>query len=455
MPKPVVFVPGYPASKLKLGDRTIFPPSPLDLTNAAERKKIVDALADPKFNDPADPVQPSEPIRGILRISKLADALYDLLSGRFGYELAQEAFDFRAVGWDWRKSVDDDQTRGAVRKAINDLFDHTGRKVVLMPHSTGGLVVRRLLEAEPALQERVEQIISFGIPWCGTLASLHVLTDPAKIGLFEPLALSKDEVERVMTHAQAAYDLLPPDPAQTEMDDVDLFLEKGKRVAPLLRNAWMRLPHMTALGDDAQTRLGKRARTHALPPVTNVVGFGAETITRADLKGAKVTYQTSTEGDGTIPLVSAQWLRGDVRTMHIPIGAYPTGAIPRVHSRIWDSPPVIQLLTEVLEDAPRLPFFAVAIDGDDFSNPAKKTFRVRYTACDAKGSPLPNLQATFKFGGARTVTKPIAGVIGEFELSREGLKPNVNGTRFFRLEIEFRWDGGRTKPNPVVIFNVL
>src|SRR5215213_9412383 len=105
MPRtPVVFIPGYPSSKLKFQGRTIFPPSIGDLLDPPARHQIVQLLSDPRDVD--DPVQPSEPIRSVLSISKQADALYDLLSGKFGYEIAVEGNEFRAVGWDWRKSVD-------------------------------------------------------------------------------------------------------------------------------------------------------------------------------------------------------------------------------------------------------------------------------------------------------------------------------------------------------------
>jgi hypothetical protein len=192
-----------------------------------------------------------------------------------------------------------------------------------------------------------------------------------------------------------------------------------------------------------------------MPPVTNVCGWGIPSTTQIDLL-PNATLQDSASplklGDGTVALYSAAWLRGpDVRTMVLPIGAYPVGNIPMRHSRIWDSPPVVQLLNEVLADAPRRPFVAASVDGDDFQDPSKPTFRLRISAADEHGEVLPNCKATFIFSTVNKPTIDMDTIWKEVTLSREGIKPNVNGTDFFRLRIQVKWKGGKTEI--VVIFH--
>jgi hypothetical protein len=442
----------------------IFPPSLADLANAKKKKRIIDLLSSPKFNDPSDEVVAAEPIRSVLGIAKQADVLYAVLEN-LGYDPQPGSPNFRAVGWDWRKGVDDAVTQQAVENAIHELAAG-GKKVVMLPHSTGGLVLRRLLEDKPALVDEIDSVMSFGVPWAGTLAAVKELFAPAGVGLGPFKLVSDAEVGRFMSNAQALYDLCPPDPAKTDMHLADgtalnLFMESNQQASPLLRTAWMKSgAHMQALAQKADQRLGQRSATiqlgggKTMPPVTNVVGWGVSMSTRCDLDAAgDLQFFDETLGDNTVPFVSASWLRGpNVRTMALPIGAYPTGNIPMRHAHIWDSPPVVQLLKEVLEGAPRRPFIAVAVDGDDFQAPARPTVKVRIVALDETGLPLPKAEAALKLGGGNNPKVKLDRVLNTFEFSRANLNPNVNGTTFFRLPVDVKWQGGSAKE--VILFHV-
>src|SRR5262249_5404361 len=162
---------------------------------------------------------------------------------------------------------------------------------------------------------------------------------------FPPLQLSAQEVQGIMSHAQAAYDLLPPDPAKTDLTDaggrpLDLFVDgAGAQQGPLVDLAWIRggpeQDSMRANAASADQRLGRRTSTIVLgggatvPPITNIGGWGVPTLTRCTIDGqGQLAFSSTPEGDTTIPLVSALWLRGArVQTYILPIGAYPTGQI--------------------------------------------------------------------------------------------------------------------------------
>src|SRR5580765_4917721 len=202
MPKPIVFIPGFPASELRDGQgNTVFPPSLGTLANAAKKQAFFDAMLDIPGQLVAGP-----PIRSVLGIAKQAQSLYDLLGG-YGYAIPGP--DFTPVGWDWRLGVDADVTLDAAAKAINDFAP---RKVIAILHSTGALVFRALLAKRPAVAANIEQVVAFGGAWCGTLDALHAVHVGTSESILGVKLISADEGANLIGHMQAAYDLFPPDP---------------------------------------------------------------------------------------------------------------------------------------------------------------------------------------------------------------------------------------------------
>ena len=107
--RPVVFVPGLPGSHLKkvaTGDLIFLDVSAL----LFQRDRILPDLMGP--DDLSDrSVVPAHPIRSAARflvfdLAKQAQSLYDVL-GSIGYETVEPNALFEALGWDWRKPVDD------------------------------------------------------------------------------------------------------------------------------------------------------------------------------------------------------------------------------------------------------------------------------------------------------------------------------------------------------------
>ncbi|HVT61083.1 MAG TPA: hypothetical protein VHR45_22155 [Thermoanaerobaculia bacterium] len=457
--KPVVFIPGFPASELRLKatGEVIFPPALGDFLSAERKQQLIRLLTGP--DDPPGSVVAGEPIRAVLDIAKQAQTLYDLLN-EYGYS-TRGGTNFTPIGWDWRGAVDADQVLADVAGAIDALSaQNGGAPVVAIIHSTGGPVFRRCLELRPELAAKVEQILALGIPWAGTLKSFGFIATGEAFGPFPPFQLSAQEVQGIMSHAQAAYDLLPPDPAKTDMTGVDgktldLFVDAaGFQEGPLVDLRWIaadpRFDYMRQRAQDADQRLGQRSseivlQGAATPPITNVGGWGVGTETRItiDQAGQLSPPQFTTEGDGTIPLVSARWLRGNgVRSFILPIGAYPVGQIPMVHSQIWNSPPMRQIFDQVLKDTSPAPFVCAAADGDDAVDPQAASVRLRLIAVDATGQALPNAIATLQ-----GLNQPQAFQLGgrvrlEIAVPRTDFRANV-GSDLCRFEIDVIWDGGR------------
>jgi hypothetical protein len=452
--KPVVFVPGFPASELRQRStgRLLFPPALSDLLDPARKRELLRLLVGP--DDPPGDVVAGEPIRDILGIAKQAQSLYDLLRD-FGYTPLDDDL-FRPVGWDWRKAVDDPTVQDDLARAIDELATRAGAPVVALVHSTGGLVFRRLLETRPELAARIEQVLAFGVPWAGNLAAVENVARGVAIR-FLVTFLSAGEVQEVMSHAQAAYDLFPPDPARTDLHDpfgkpLNLFITAaGATVGPLVDTSWIPAGRddMRERARSANARLGARANPIALPggvpfpPITNVAGWGVPVGTRCVLAAdGGLQFSETDQGDGTVALASSSWLRGpSVRTFYLPIGVYPVSGIPFPHARIWDSPPVRQILAQVLKGEAPAPYVCGAADGDQAIDPRSDVVTLRLVAQDGEGRPLPNAKATFHRVAEGTTAAFGAAGRAEVRLKRVNLAPNV-GADLLRFVVQVTWDGG-------------
>lgn len=478
MPKPLVFVPGYPASELlhaSDGNRRIFPPELGDLLNAKRKERLLRLLEGP--DQPPGDVVAGEPIRSVLKLGRLeigkrAEALYELLRNSYGYTI-HSGDNFRAVGWDWRGAVDAAAVQGELRRRIVELSDRNGGAgVVVLIHSTGGLVLRRLLEQDPPLARRIEHVLALGIPWAGTLAAVQQLVVGGAIG-FGPASLSAGEVRRVVRRTQAAYDLFPPDPAKTDLRDpfgqpLNLFVDAKKvggvrrQIGPLVDLRWVpsgsQFDFMRTLAANADARLGTRADVLQLgggvatPPITNVVGWGAEMPTTCTIDAnGDLAFEKTKESDGTVPTVSASWLRGGsdpFRTVFVPVGIYPTGQVPRFHGLIWDSPPLRQIFDEVLKDVPRTPYVCGSADSDEAIDP-QSDVTLRMVSADADGRPLPN--ARFKIRDFPGGLKPFGNRTRlNVVVKKDDLHPNPQ--RLVRLVVEVVWGaGGSDERREVVV----
>ena len=423
--KPVIFIPGFPASELHDGASglTVFPPSLTTLLDSAKKQKFIGQVIDVPGALIAGP-----PITTILGIAKQAQSLYDIMGGHFGYDTSGvNPMEFAPIGWDWRKSISDGEVQRDIRDVLDLVSPNKTLNVVAILHSTGGLVFRAFLEANPSYARCFEQVLAFGVPWCGTLASLHAITEGESEGFLFIKLISAKESAWMISHAQAAYDLFPTDPSTS------LFVAD---------QSWMPNNYMRTLAANAH---GPFARSFNVLPVTNVCGWGVATFERYTLKNGKLSFQASNQnlGDGTVPLVSSEWLQGSgVRSMYLPIGAYATNFIPRVHSQIWDSPPVLQLFDEVLNDRPRVPFICAAADGDDYIDYSRPV-RLRLSAMAADGSPLPNCVANVSLSGGNTQV-PMQSVRDEVLIRRANIHHNIDPD-LYRFTVDFRWEGGHAQ----------
>jgi hypothetical protein len=432
--KPVLFIPGFPASELhdSISGRTVFPPSLTTLIDPQKKRAFLNEIVD----IPGTLIA-GLPILATLGIAKQAQSLYAILGDHYGYDTSGvNPHDFAPIGWDWREAIDASAVQQSIRDVLNLLSPQKSGNVVAIVHSTGGLVFRAFLEANPTYAKCFEQVLAFGVPWCGTLAALHAVAEGDSAGFLFIKLISASESASMVSHTQAAYDLLPTDPS------TNLFLSNGQSTTPFADRSWIRNAYMRTLAASAHPPFARRFDTL---PVTNVCGWGVKTYERCTLTNGSLAFQSPQKklGDGTVPLVSSEWLQGSgVRTMVLPIGAYATNFIPRVHSQIWDSPPVLQLFDEVLNDRTRTPFICAAADSDD-SIDYSRDVRIRLSAVSADGSPLPNDIAAVHLNGGTTQVSMQKGR-AEVLLKRANIHHNIDPD-LYRFTIDFQWSGGQAQ----------
>lgn len=421
--KPVIFIPGFPASELRDVNTgaTVFPPALDVLVSSSKKATLIQRL----ITVPGD-LKAGPPIRDILGVAKQAQSLYDILGGKFQYDTSGIENDFAAIGWDWRLGIADPAVMESITKAVARL-SAGGRKIVAIIHSTGGLVFRAFLAARPDLISRFEQVMAFGVPWNGTLEALHAATRGESAG-FLFARINAQQGATIISHAQAAYDLMPPDVlANLSWIPADAAHDYMRQLAASAH------PAFPQGFDDL--------------PMTNLCGWGADTWTSASWTHNKDA------GDGTVPLVSSSWILGaNVRTMFLPIGAYAAANTPYPHARLWDSPPVLQLLEEVLHDQARGPFLCAAADSDDYID-YQADVDVRFSAIGPDGSPLPGCAVTVDLGGPPLSVPINPEGRGAFFLSRVGIVHNV-ANDIYRFTVTFRWNGGGPVSRAVLIKSV-
>ncbi|MEO8033824.1 MAG: hypothetical protein ABI837_05285, partial [Acidobacteriota bacterium] len=414
----------------------LYPPPLLSLLDPAKKAALLAQLETVPGH-----VEAGFPIASILGgIVQQAQTIYNILHDQFGYDVSFASHEFMPIGWDWRQSIGSPDTVQRIVDALDFFSPAKSGNVVAILHSTGGLVLRAFLEKKPEYAACFEQVLTFGIPWAGTLESLHAIDKGVSLGFLFIKLLSETDGQGLMSRALAAYDLLPSDPA------LNLFFDQnGNPTTPLADQSWIGKVYMRKLAAKAH---GAFPRQFDTLPLTNVCGWGAETLTTAtiDANTQDVVFAPADKeaGDGTVPFASSSWLRGaNVRSMYLPIGAYATGFLPKVHGQLWDSPPVLQLFDEVLTDRAGKPFLCAAADSDDYIDPGKAV-RVRISAMAADGSVLPGLVVNVNLDGKLKGVPLMDGRRGIIRIGRANIHHNI-GSDLYRFNVEFQWTGGSDK----------
>ena len=300
--------------------------------------------------------------------------------------------------------------------------------MTIIAHSTGGLVLRSCLEAEPQLAVSIKKIIAFGVPWAGTPQSMLYVNRQSG---FAGGLVSPRKAQEIVVHSWGGFDLFPPDPTH-------LFDEDKVALNLTYRQQGTGKRQVSALTD--------RHWINSFPEGLRAAATQRCIASHSHLGPRRPTLDL---GGGTVPRKSGAWLRGDdtvdVRTYHVPIGVYPKKTT-QVHSALWSNPGSINLLDHHLGGRDLRAFCYAAIDADDW-NPGNSDdrVRVRCVVLDEQGAMLDEPRV-------RTLNYQGGNVDRPFDLDRKGrhlitldrqrIPRSANGTvRRLKLELQWKEDG--------------
>lgn len=224
------------------------------------------------------------------------DALGCIPYTYFALKLRLEIAGFTTLihSYDWRADI---ASAGAALAAR--LRAHPAREIMLVAHSMGGLLARAAL-AQPGLQ-RVRRLVTLGTPHQGTLAAVQALraTYPTvrRLAALDPLHSAETLTEQVFRSFPSLYDLLP---AEGALGELDLFSAASwPPDAPTIDAA-----ALAAAAAAARRAPAADGRCFA------IVGTGQRTATWLRRHGGEFEYEISSDGDGTVPFVSARLADG-------------------------------------------------------------------------------------------------------------------------------------------------
>ena len=458
MSKPVLFIPGYPGSDLY----------ELDKNNSGTLNKIWAELTGPKDAKKLyGPIKPDSfdnifapwAVRFKSKHLKIDvhTSLFEFLEENLGYQWAHPAHFgpsstetslYIPMGWDWRLPISHMQTHYKVGKYIEDLQSLTNEGVVVIVHSTGGLLFRTWLEqsARPSQIMKIDHVICIGVPWLGTLASLANIVNPEIFKWFMTLSRSDD----VVAHSHAAYDLMP-----TPQSGLLRYL-KGKKNADALRTRWRGGLHDRVIQfrqKSANARFGNMSREPylhgpngaAVPfPVTNLYGWGHKGIVRGWLRKKKswwqkyIEFDSELESDGTLEVATTSVLDGQgvptgsgvTNIMSVPCG-YSGDKKDKLfeerikHVTLFASPIVHRVIDGVVNGPAggvkptSAPYLSASLQGK--STTFEETFRINVSMYGPDLTPLApdKVSLSFSFNG----------------YSVTGKSKTADGCEVFELEI--------------------
>lgn len=297
--------------------------------------------------------------------------------------LAQPDFGHLTFAYDWRRPIPSvaDGLAATVRSAF---AENGGRRVHLVAHSMGGLVVREALRADPQLWDLVGRIAFLGTPHHGSPAIAGYLKN--HLWGFEALALLGELLPRETLRSMwGVLDLLPAPPGaypgsgadwdhhpcanfdvhdaaayrlgldRTETSALQRGLDAARRFHTDLADAHRALPQQQR--DRMLVVAGVGYRTLFRTAYRPRFGFLWEHMDRVTRRVADDRHR---EGDGRVPLASAQ-------LDHV-------GATRYVRGRHGQLPAMPAVQTAVLDwlrgDLPTLPgtpqaALAARLSGDD------------------------------------------------------------------------------------------
>ncbi len=209
-------------------------------------------------------------------------ALSEYTALRLG--LRNLGYDASFLGYDWRKSHLDEGV-----KTFEAIKASGHRNVVLVCHSMGGFLARRIAELDPE-HEYISRIITIATPHHGTMAPFNTLRGVSPLfqlmAAFDPFHTFLEIGEQIARHVPAYSEMLPiPGMLPNNLYDYDEWPEGVKIERNLLKTG---LVNKGKFKDpDERFRV--------------VVGIGAKTKYAFESIDNDIVYRLTPDGDGQFP----------------------------------------------------------------------------------------------------------------------------------------------------------
>lgn len=210
---------------------------------------------------------------------------------RMRLELRRAGFNAEYLPFDWRSGID-----GAAAE-VSATIETAAPPVRLVAHSLGGLVARRLSAELPA--SHLPSVITLGAPNHGSYATPTVFRLAhdivAYLALLDltPGSTPAKLVGDIIRHYPAFMELFPSPDLRPDEPFFDLSAWPGGGVHPL----------KAAL---EEARVARAALPMPDDRFTQIVGYGQETIDRAEFRTSEMAFSASRNGDGTVPMDLAE-----------------------------------------------------------------------------------------------------------------------------------------------------
>jgi pimeloyl-ACP methyl ester carboxylesterase len=235
-------------------------------------------------------------------------------------KLEIEGFDAKFFPYDWRLGIDE------LGSTLASYIAAQGRPVVLIAHSMGGLIARIATNQLP--KRDVVKLIMLGTPNRGSFAPVQALrgTYPfvRKLARMDSLHSPEYLAAQVFCTFPGLYHMLPATQGRSTLDLLDPDSWPGKEAKPqpkLLRQA-AAVRERLAVPD---TRM------------THIVGVNRETVVSVRRQSKGFEYNSSMNGDGTVPVAMAL------------VPRLKTYFVEESHGNLANNPAVIRAIIDLMQ----------------------------------------------------------------------------------------------------------
>lgn len=210
---PVLIVPGIAGTEIQKGSDLLW----LDINRVV--LDPTDSFMNPLiFSGNLTPSDPNVSIYNIISAKTVPGYTFDYTDGLInefknqGYVEGTDLFTFPN---DWRygisgKYVDGRTNSDLLKEKIQQILTQTGAaKVDVVAHSMGGLIVKKYVADNPALQ-KIGKAVFVGVPETGAPDAVKALVQGDNFGIsFGPVGLNDAEMKKLAQNMPGVYDLLP------------------------------------------------------------------------------------------------------------------------------------------------------------------------------------------------------------------------------------------------------